>query len=56
MSMSEEALQIKREIEREYQRQWRKKNPDKVKRNREQFWERKAAEMKAAAAQSDKGQ
>lgn len=56
MSMSEEALQAKREIEREYQRQWRKKNPDKVKKNREQFWERKAAAMKVAENQSNSGQ
>lgn len=34
-----------REAQREYGRQWRKKNPDKVKAKNRRFWERKALEM-----------
>lgn len=44
-TISEAAKQIRRE----YARQWRLKNPDKVKANIARYWERKA---KAAADQT----
>ena len=34
-----------REAQRAYLREWRKKNPDKVKANRQRYWEKKAREM-----------
>lgn len=33
------------EARREYNRQWRKANPDKVKANQIRYWERKAREV-----------
>lgn len=32
-------------LKREYQKQWRMKNPDKVKNNADNFWLRRAAEL-----------
>lgn len=37
-----------REIKNKYLREWRKKNPDKVKAANARYWEKKAAEMKLA--------
>lgn len=37
-----------KQARREYMRQWRAKNPDKVKAIRERYWLRKAAEIEAA--------
>ena len=34
-----------RELQREYLRAWRKKNPDKVKQYSRTYWERKAARV-----------
>lgn len=34
----------KREARREYHRQWRKNNPDKVKAIRERYWRKKGRE------------
>lgn len=39
--------ELKREARREYQRQWRKKNPDKLKAAQDRYWMRKAAEIAA---------
>lgn len=42
---------------REYQREWRKANPDKVKAAQDRYWARKGAEMykeKTAAAETNK--
>lgn len=36
-----------KEARREYQREWRRKNPDKVKAAADRYWEKKAAEMEA---------
>lgn len=33
------------EARREYFRQWRKRNPDKVKKHARDYWERKAREL-----------
>jgi len=38
MSMSEKA----KELRRQYQREWRKRNPDKVKKHQKRYWERQA--------------
>lgn len=35
-----------REARNKYSREWRKKNPDKVKSYREKYWTRKAAKQK----------
>ncbi len=40
MALSQEA----REARRAYQREWRKKNRDKVREYEKRYWERKAAE------------
>lgn len=40
MNQSEAAIQARRE----YQRQWRKANPDKVRENNRRYWEKKARE------------
>lgn len=40
--MTEEA----REVRNAYYREWYKKNKDKVKAQREKYWEKKAAEAK----------
>lgn len=49
-SREEIELEVREEIraaQREYKREWRKKNPDKVKANNERFYLKKAAELKA---------
>ena len=43
-SMTPEAKQK----QREYTNQWRKKNPDKVRQYRVNYWERKANEQKSS--------
>lgn len=46
MNISEEA----RKARREYMREWRKKNPDKVKKHNDKnnirYWEKKAIQMR----------
>lgn len=44
-NISEISNELIREARREYDRQWRKKNPEKVKAKNRRFWERKALEM-----------
>ena len=39
-----------REARRQYQREWRKKNPDKVRAQNERYWEKKGQEYLAALA------
>lgn len=39
--------ELKREARREYMREWRKKNPEKVQAAQERYWTRKAAEIAA---------
>ena len=41
MKLSEAA----REAQRQYVNEWRRKNPDKLKQYRVNYWERKAAEL-----------
>ena len=43
--LSEQALAARRE----YQKQWRKKNPDKVRQKNTRYWEKKAKEAQENA-------
>lgn len=47
--MTEEAKQIRRE----YQKQWRQQNRDKIRKAEERHWEKKAAQAKKDVGQSD---
>ena len=40
--MSEKISEAARMAQREYARQWRKKNPDKVRETNRRYWEKKA--------------
>ena len=41
--LTDEQLQeLAKKIRREYQREWRKKNPDKVKEYNQSYWRRRA--------------
>lgn len=42
MALSPEALEAKRA----YQREWARKNKERIKQTRERYWERKAQELK----------
>ncbi len=44
-----------KEARREYLREWRRKNPDKVKRTMERYWLKKAEEIRKAQAAADPG-
>jgi len=45
-SMDKNTMEQKaREMQREYQRQWRKKNPDKVREKNRRYWVKKAREQ-----------
>lgn len=48
--MTEEA----RKARNEYQRKWRKANPDKFQAQINRYWQRKADKMKAESAEPDK--
>lgn len=43
----------KREARRQYQREWRMNNPDKVKAQRERYWEKKGKELVGQTAISN---
>ena len=49
-AMTEQAKQAKRE----YQREWAKKNPDKVKAAQDRFWSKKAKEATQAQQTQDR--
>lgn len=40
---------LAREAQREYQREWRAKNPDKVRAKNQRYWERKARKLLEAS-------
>lgn len=42
--MSNQLTQAAKEARRAYQREWRRKNKEKVKDNNRRYWERKAAQ------------
>lgn len=46
--MSQKKIELEAaEARREYQREWRRRNPDRVKRYNADFWKRKAAQRLA---------
>lgn len=45
MNLSETQREAIKQARREYQREWRRKNPDKVKAAQERHWLRKAAQL-----------
>lgn len=50
MKLSEAA----REARKQYVNEWRRKNPDKLKQYRVNYWERKAAELNSGESMEDK--
>lgn len=48
--------ELKREARREYLREWRKKNPDKLKAAQERYWLKKAAEIAAKREKTPKNE
>ena len=49
--LSQEAL----EARREYQREWSRKNPEKVREKNSRYWEKLAAKRKEREHESEKG-
>ena len=47
--MSKQLSEEARKARNEYYREWRKKNPEKVKQAQERYWKKKAKEMQAEA-------
>lgn len=45
-----------REARNAYLREWRRQNPDKVKQQRERYWNRQAEKMRKEGDESGKGQ
>lgn len=43
--VNEQLEELAREIQREYLREWRKRNPDKVREYNKRYWRKKALEM-----------
>jgi len=41
----EQIKELAREKQREYLREWRKRNPDKIKEYNQRYWRKKALEM-----------
>lgn len=39
-----------RKVQREYLREWRKRNPDKVRESNRKYWQRRAARLAAEKA------
>ena len=50
MNQTDEAI---KKLQREYLRQWRAENPDKVKAANGRYWEKKAAQLKAGEADAE---
>ena len=48
--------ELKREARREYAREWRKRNPERVKATQERYWMRKAAEIAAKREKTSKNE
>lgn len=52
--MAEMALEERaREERREYFRQWRAKNPDKIRENNRRYWEKRAAKKAQAEVEQE---
>lgn len=43
----------RREVMRQYQREWRAKNPDKVREKNRRYWEKKGREFLASLAKGE---
>ena len=52
--MEKETMEMVKEAQRQYQREWRKKNPDKVKAISNRYWTKKAMQMKEGANREEK--
>ena len=48
-----EIQELAREKQREYQREWRRNNPDKVKEYNQRYWRKKALEMLKESKKKD---
>ena len=48
--------ELKREASREYIREWRKRNPEKVQAAQERYWAKKAAEIAAKREKTSKNE
>lgn len=53
MELSPEAQEIKRKKYREYQKAWRKKNPEKNAINQANYWENLAKRVRAAEQEAE---
>lgn len=54
-SLDKAAMELaKKEARREYHRQWRQRNPEKVKANRERYWEKKGREYLESLSKGEK--
>ncbi len=51
--MSEKNSNAAKMAQREYARQWRRKNPDKVRAANQRYWERRAAKLQASEGRTD---
>ena len=51
--MSDAARAVQREYKRQYMREWRAKNKDKVAANNRRYWERRAAKAKGESGAKD---
>ena len=50
----DEINEIRRKEEARYAREWRRKNPQKVKAIKERYWAKKAAAIKAESMKDDR--
>ena len=51
--INEQLEELAREKQREYLREWRKRNPDKVKEYNKRYWRKKALEMLKESKKKD---
>ena len=52
--MSKDLSQEAKEARNAYYREWRKKNPEKMKRYQENYWKKKAQKMQEQAEKEEK--
>lgn len=53
--MTESEKKAAAEARNAYAREWRKKNPDKVRANNKAYWARKAAQAEAVRKEAEEG-
>lgn len=51
--MNEKVSDAARMAQREYARQWRRKNPEKVRESNRRYWERKAQQMQKSGGDNN---